>query len=214
MRTSLPGGLVQNLWGLLPAAAHDWLVPLLSARTRHWPSTRHFALPSDLFGLIRVNLEGREAQGIVPPGAAYGAILDEVTEAWSSIRDLDRDRPIVRAVERVDDHVGPDHAARRWLPDLTLLWSSVQASEISGLRLPGADPLRWTPGGRLPSGRSGNHRGQGWLVAAGAGILADRALDAEHELMDLPPTLFDWLGVQPPDGFEGRAIPALVGGEG
>ena len=214
VKTGLPSGLLQDLWGVLPAAARDRLVPLLSGRTRHWPSTSHFALPSDVFGLIRVNLEGREAAGIVPPGPAYGAILDEAAEAWRGIRDLDQDRPIVRAVERIDDHAGPDYPARRWLPDLTLLWSRVQASEISGVRLPGTEPLRWTPGRRLPSRRSGNHRGQGWFVAAGAGIPTDRVLDAEHELMDLPPTLFDWLGVRSPDGFEGRTIPTLVGGEG
>ncbi len=214
LKGSLPSGLLQELWGVLPPSARDRLVPLLSGRTRHWPSTRHFALPSDLFGLIRVNLVGREAAGIVAPGTAYEAVLDEAAEAWCGIRDLDQDRPIVRGVERVDDHAGPDHPARRWLPDLTLLWSNVQASEISGVRLPGADPLRWTPGSRLPSCRSGNHRGQGWFVAAGADIPADRVLDTEHELMDLPPTLFDWLGVRAPDGFEGRAIPTLVGGEG
>ena len=71
LKASLPSQLIQDMWGVLPGAARDRLVPLLSGRARHWPSTSHFALPTDVFGLIRVNLEGREAAGIVPQGAAY-----------------------------------------------------------------------------------------------------------------------------------------------
>ncbi len=211
LKASLPSELIQDMWGLLPGPARDRLVPLLSARTRHWPSTSHFALPSDVFGLIRVNLEGREAAGIVPQGTAYAALLDEVAETWRGIRDLDHGRSIVRAIERIDDHVATDHPARRWLPDMAILWSDVRASETSGVELAGGGPLRWPRDRALPSGRSGNHRGWGWFVATGADIPADRVLETECEVADLPATVLDWLGVERPRGFGGSVMPMLAG---
>ena len=62
---------------------------------------------------------------------------------------------------------------------------------------------------RLPSGRAGNHGADGWFVASGPGIEAGEAA-ATHPIVDLLPTLYRWLGLEPDPAFAGQAIPELV----
>ena len=49
----------------------------------NWEKTRAFAIPSLYTSFIRVNLQGREPQGIVKPGKEYQELLDVAYEALS-----------------------------------------------------------------------------------------------------------------------------------
>ena len=53
---------------------------------------------------------------------------------------------------------------------------------------------RSTPG-RVPNGRSGNHRGEGILIACGPGIPQGRSLAGRPHIRDLAPTVLARLGV-------------------
>jgi hypothetical protein len=66
--------------------------------------------------------------------------------------------------------------------------------------------LRYRVPARLPSGRSGNHRGQGWFIAAGPGIARGRRIEG-HDILDLAPTVSGWLGTKPSPALQGRPIP-------
>jgi len=78
-----------------------------------------------------------------------------------------------------------------------------------GIVSPRYGEMRWSPAGRLPSGRAGNHRAHGWFVAAGPGIPAGATAE-ERDIRDLVPTVWRWLGAGAlPTGFEGRPIPGL-----
>ena len=51
----------------------------LETPARDWSQVRAFALPSDTTGYVRLNLRGRERDGIVSPAAAE-ALRDEIAQ--------------------------------------------------------------------------------------------------------------------------------------
>ena len=68
IKKALPWELVREVTTRLPTEVNKSLMSLWSARMLDWSATRFFALPVDCNGFVRVNLRGREAQGIVAPG--------------------------------------------------------------------------------------------------------------------------------------------------
>ncbi len=205
VKRALPWTLVRQVTRRLPSSVNHALVPLWSSRMHDWSRTRFFALPMDLNGYLRINLRGREPLGIVEPGAEYQALCAELRDELLDVRDIETGAPIVAGVDLVDETVGTDAERRELLPDLIVRWTDVSAHDSSGVRSRYGD-VRWERGAPFPSGRSGNHTPRGWFVAAGSGIPALGALDAPHDILDLVPTAFDWLGAPVPPHFEGTPI--------
>jgi predicted AlkP superfamily phosphohydrolase/phosphomutase len=82
-----------------------------------WARTRAFAMPMDHEGLIRINLAGREAHGIVPR-EEYGQTCDTIEQALKTMTTTDG-RPAVEEVLRA-----PRGADSGNLPDLVVLWTA------------------------------------------------------------------------------------------
>jgi predicted AlkP superfamily phosphohydrolase/phosphomutase len=200
--------LAQRAVSLLPARFGSRLLEYTSSRAHDWARTSWFVLPSDLAGFIRLNVKGREALGIVDPGAESRRLEDRLIELFSQLTDLDG-RPIVADVERTDDTVAASDPMRRYLPDLLVNWSAIKAGETTGLKLGGREIMHWMPGEPHDSGRSGNHATEGWYSAIGPGI--DRASDMTLRDIDgIIPAIYEWLGERPPERFNG--IPLLCQG--
>jgi hypothetical protein len=126
-----------------------------------WSSSEAFALPSFYDGRVRVNLEGREAHGTVPPDR-YRATLDRVIETVAACVDPATGRSVLRAVEWPAD---PDPWSRHPSDaDLTLLWAGAPLA----FRHPELGLV-----GPLPYRRTGGHTGRyGLAWVAGEGISA------------------------------------------
>lgn len=210
IRESLPWDLISKVTTRLPRSFLDRLVSLWSARMFDWATTSHFPLPMDYAGYLRINLKGREPRGIVAPGTEYAALLEKLSEAFLSFRDVESGKRIVEQVFRLDDLAPKDAPYRHLLPDLVITWSDVTAVQSRGIRSENYGEIRWEESGMLPSGRSGNHRDRGWFVASGAGISPGTRQEG-NRVADLAPTVFAWLGARPPADFQGRPIPALLG---
>jgi predicted AlkP superfamily phosphohydrolase/phosphomutase len=208
IKRHLPWPLVRAVTTRLPASVQARLVTLWSGSMFDWRTTRVFPLPMDHAGYLRVNLRGREPEGIVEPGADYQALCAEVATAFESYRDLATGRPIVRRVHRLDELAPAGAAARDRLPDLVVEWSDVSPVDSPGVTSPRYGELRWSPDRRLPSGRAGNHRAHGWFVASGPGTPAGLTA-AGHDIRDLVPTVWRWLDAAPTDAFEGAPISEL-----
>jgi len=199
VKRALPWTLVRQITRRIPQSWNKALVPLWSRRMHHWPSTRFFVLPMDLHGYVRLNLKGREREGIVEPADA-DRLLDELDAGLRSFRDADTGRPVVRETIRVDDLVPPDAPRRRHLPDLIVIWDAEHpVTASSGIISERFGAVRWPPGRRLASGRSGNHTAHGWFVAAGPGI-EPGPTSRVYDAAELIPTVFEWLGAPPPAG--------------
>lgn len=209
LKSRVPEGLVRSAREIVPDAWCDAVIPLWSRRMHDWSRTRCFALPCDLGGFLRINLRGRERDGIVAPGAEQDRLCELLAEGFLSFRDLESGEPVVEAVDRVDSQVGAEAPARPWLPDLVVRWGRLAARDLIGVRSAAHGEVRWQRHWRLASGRSGNHRPTGWLVATGPDI-APATANAPWRAEDLAPTILSWLGAAPDSGHPGaaRGLPA------
>jgi predicted AlkP superfamily phosphohydrolase/phosphomutase len=79
-----------------------------------WSATRAFPIPSEQHGWIRLNVAGREAQGIVDP-ADYEATCDEVETLLRSLTSPAGERLVREVVRTGIDNVLPDLVAQ-WAP--------------------------------------------------------------------------------------------------
>lgn len=170
LRAALPSGLRAKVANALPESAALELTARLEMRGVDWATTRAFAHPAENQGYIRLNLRGRERDGIVDPADA-DALMDEIAAGVESFRELDGS-PAVRSVERVSDLFGSGDRAHQ-LPDLIVKWVDTPATHLEGLRSERFGTVRRQGVG---SGRSGNHtEGDAWaLVVPGTSKVVDR----------------------------------------
>ena len=127
---------------------------------RHWRTSPAFALPSFADGHIRINLVGREAQGVVPL-EAYEAEVASVMSCLQACRDVRTGRPAVDDIIwlREGDPLDPEGPAA----DLMVIWrDGPDAIEHPDLGVIGP----------IPSLRTGYHSPNGFAVLAGADIPA------------------------------------------
>jgi predicted AlkP superfamily phosphohydrolase/phosphomutase len=203
LKSVVPFHWVRPLLTRLPAAASNRLVALWSARMLDWATTRHFPLPMDHAGYLRINLQGRERDGIVPPGPAYDALLDELATLIMSLRASASGHPLAAAVERPWQEQ-PQAAERDLLPDLLVTWAGPRVGEVREVVSDLVPGWRFAVPARLPSGRAGNHLGHGWFVAAGPGVVPGEA--AGGDIVDLVPTAAAALGLAPDPAWHGRPL--------
>lgn len=183
------------LWRRAPGAVRRALMPLRRGvwqehyeRSLRRSERRFFeVVNNDAAGGVRINLEGREAQGKVKAGE-YEAVLEELARDLGQVENVDSGRPLARRVLFAQrEFPGPE--AHR-LPDLVLEWD--RRAPIRSVRSPKI--------GLLPhvhtSIRTGDHEPDGLFVAMGGsgGRLAEPVA-----LEDLAPTLAAAVGCALPD---------------
>lgn len=164
LRAALPSGLRARVASALPERTALDLTSRLEMRGVDWSRTRAFAHPAENQGYVRLNLRGRERDGIVAPEDAKD-LLEDIAAGLSTFTDLDG-APAVHSVQRVADLFGTGDRAHQ-LPDLIVRWVDTPATRVLGVRSPRyGSVLRHGVG----SGRSGNHtEGDAWaLVVPGA----------------------------------------------
>jgi predicted AlkP superfamily phosphohydrolase/phosphomutase len=205
VKKALPWELVREVTTRLPTEVNKRLLSIWSARMFDWSTTRFFPLPVDSSGFVRLNLRGREAEGIVAPGNQQADVVGEVVDGFKGFHDIETGEPIALAVEPIEDLVGHDSPRRAILPDVVVRWSDRSAAAGVGVRSDRRGELRWERHARFQSGRAGNHLPEGWMAAAGPGIAAGAEAGC-HAAVDLTPTIFSWLGLAPPDRFVGEPI--------
>jgi predicted AlkP superfamily phosphohydrolase/phosphomutase len=97
-----------------------------------WSRTRAFSLPIEQYGLVRINLAGREAQGVVAP-EDYTATCDAIEAALRELTTADG-RKVVQDVVRPPRG---EHPAG--LPDLVVHWTHAAFESrpvVDGVEIP------------------------------------------------------------------------------
>ena len=201
LRDLLPKDFRKSLARRLPTALRDKLAQRVDTADIDWSRTSAYCLPTDLEGYIRVNLRGREPQGIVAPGEEYGQLLQTLTSSLLELRNAATGARIVRRVIAADDAFPGDRRAQ--LPDLIVQWDS--AGPIEGITSQRIGAVT----GESPDTRSGTHCGPGFVVAAGTGVSAGATLQAAS-ILDLAPSILARMGVEAPPAMQGRIWPQLT----
>ena len=194
---ALPGNVRRKFRAsVISATASD----KLKFRTEH----AFFAVKTnDNCGGIRLNVAGREAQGVVQRGEEYDALCASIREDLMQIINLDSGEPIVREVLKTRDlFTGPEVDQ---LPDLNVVWNRKQP--IRQIFSPKIGTLSMASSGH----RTGDHRSLGLICARGRGI-APGPLPFPISIMDIAPTCAALLGVNGIDS-DGSVIQEIYPGQ-
>lgn len=197
VRDLLPKDFRKNLARMLPTGLRDKLAQRVDTATFDWSRTTAYCLPTDLEGCIRINLRGREPEGVVSPGAACQEVCRDLESALADLTDPDSGRRLVRDVLMVDRAFPGER--REYLPDLIVLWDAT--APITGLASDRIGEVR----GESPDPRPGTHAEPGFLLMCGPGIPSGRTLEGGH-IVDIAPTILGRLGVDVPAHMAGRRL--------
>lgn len=198
LRSAVPVSARQRIADAIPRPVALDLTARLELRGHSWPRTPAFAHPADNQGYIRLNLRGREAEGIVEPGAEAEELIGRIAEGLRTFTDPDGS-PAVAEIVRVPGLYAGRHSGR--LPDLSVRWSERPATGITHLRSDRHGTVRRHGGG---SGRSGNHTpGDAWAVLAPAS--GSLAAPEDPRLEDIAATICELTGANA-DGLTGRPL--------
>lgn len=204
LKRRVPHHWIRPLLTRLPKPLSEQLTKLWSTRMYDWRTTRFFPVPMDAAGYVRINLKGREAQGIVEP-AEYDQLCGQLEKWIGGLRDAETGEGITGPIVCAYRDADPAAPARHLLPDLVIPFSGRRAMESRRLvcsELPG---FEYRVPRQLPSGRSGNHTDGAWLVAQGPGVLPGEAT-TRHNIIDILPTALQWLGRAPDPRAQGKPI--------
>ena len=159
LKARLPASVKTAYYRRVPKSVTMQLAqPSMPVPPWDWARTVAFALPTDQHGWIRLNLVGREAEGIVAL-SDYDVVCEELRTRLLALATAEG--PLVRDVVRTADASG---LAPRNLPDLVVHWTSRTWRPQLRLLDP---PLHATAIGQKFVGQ---HDDAGFYVAAGAGM--------------------------------------------
>lgn len=171
--------------GWMPAR---WYSPL-------WPQMEAFALPAYADGHIRINLQGRDRDGMVTP-AEYDALCDRLTEVLERLKDGRSGQPLVKQVVRT--RKSPlDNDPKLPEPDLIVVWHEIPTDVVDSPDLGRIGPITYN--------RPGGHREHGFLMAVGPGIEPGSHLN-HGRAVDLSATILNLMGAELPAYFDGKPL--------
>jgi predicted AlkP superfamily phosphohydrolase/phosphomutase len=161
-----------------------------------WPQMKAFALPSFGDGQIRINLQGREKQGIVP-ASEYDSLCEQLMQHLYSLKDARTGQPMVTRVIRTRQNALD---ADPGIPDADLLveWQDYPTDVV--------DSPDFGRIGPIPYCNTGGHKPVGFLMAKGPGIEPNSELPTTSRVIDLAPTVLNLLGAPIPDYCEGKPL--------
>jgi predicted AlkP superfamily phosphohydrolase/phosphomutase len=162
-----------------------------------WSRTRAYAMG---LGQIYFNLRGREARGIVSPGAEAKLLADELSAKLLTMKDPDDGSPIVRAVYKRDDVYRGEFLQNA---------SELQVGMEDGYRVSWQTTLGGSPKGIVYDNMrkwSGDHGGYDFATTAGVLISNTRIARSEASIIDIAPTVLKFFGLQVPASIDGKPL--------
>ena len=162
LRQTVPGSVQLQIRELVGQTVQDWLIDREWRGGKDWKTTPAFPVPGggDV-GFIRLNVQGREQQGILPAEEdASSGYLEFLCRQLKALRVKETNEPVIDEIALARDafpgprsHLLPDVFAT-WHPDApaTEIWSE----DLGTLKA------------TLKTGRGGSHTGDSFALFAGA----------------------------------------------
>lgn len=161
---------------------------------------------------LRLNLIGREPNGLIHPGADAEHFCAQLAEDLLALVDADSGVPMVKSVKKTSDLYQGEYLDH--LPDLLVAWNDARPLGSATCGNPRGSLVRVRSDktgvveGTNYYGRTGDHRPEGMFVAVGPGVSPGR-IDRTISIMDFAPTFCELLGVRL-DDVDGRPISEVV----
>ena len=196
IKNAVPPGLRRWIADHLPSRLRDKINVAVEGAGLDWSRTRAFTLPTDLEGYIRINLKGREPEGVVAPGQEYQDLCREIAARLGELSNPASGRATVRKTWLRDEvFPGP---AQEHLPDLIVTWDGAAPVEAV------SSPRIGTVARPSPDPRTGTHSPSAFMLARGAGFRAGER--SRGRLEDVAATVLDLLGVPADHSMDGRTL--------
>ncbi len=207
--------MLTSVWQRIPAPLKKLAQPMRRI-LRQWVEDRRPSRPqvidaaasrcftvknNAVHGGIRINLRGREPQGLVRRGPEFDELCESLAADIMDIKNLETGEPIADRVFRTDSLYAGEYLD--YLPDVLIEWNqrspvvSIGSEKIG--KLEGNDPYT----------RTGDHRKGGMFVALGPHIPVGK-LQGSVRITDFGPTVAQLLGATLPPG-EGTVISEIGG---
>src|SRR5262245_63852100 len=100
-----------------------------------WKTMRAFSVATNyMTGAIRINVKGRDPNGVVQPGVEYNALCEQLSEVFLGLDNPATGRNAVQWVARASDFYQGPHLDQ--FPDLFIEWDhSAEISDRKSTRL-------------------------------------------------------------------------------
>lgn len=147
-------------------------------------------LHNDISGAIRLNLQGREPNGRLQPGAECERYCERITRDLLEIKNAETSEPLISDVVRTSESYPGNHAAD--YADLFVVWNrsgpitTVESPKIGRITRP------------FVGNRTGDHTAHGLFMFSGPGVPPGPRQEA-LSVLDLAPTVTACLGIDLPD---------------
>jgi predicted AlkP superfamily phosphohydrolase/phosphomutase len=162
-----------------------------------WSHTKAYAMG---LGQIYINLQGREAHGIVAPGAESKQVQDDLAAQLLTMTDPNTGARMVDAVYKADDVYSGEFKKNA---------AELQVGLADGYRVSWQSTLGGSPPGIVyPNMKkwSGDHGSFDYKSTAGT-IIANRPLpNGDLNIIDIAPTVLKYFGVPIPPDIDGKSI--------
>jgi predicted AlkP superfamily phosphohydrolase/phosphomutase len=162
-----------------------------------WSRTRAYAMG---LGQIYFNLRGREAQGIVSPGAEATQLADELSAKLLTLTDPADGARIIRNVYKRDDVYSGEFIGNA---------AELQVGMEDGYRVSWQTTLGGSPQGIVYDNMkkwSGDHGGYDFATTAGVLVTSRPITTAAPSIMDIAPTVLKYFGLTIPSYIDGKPL--------
>jgi predicted AlkP superfamily phosphohydrolase/phosphomutase len=186
LRRTLGPGVRARMSHFLPRRLQMWLETDRFHTETNWAKTKAFSIPALNTSFVRVNLRGRESQGIIEPGPEYERLLNKIEADLRQLVDVRSGKSAVERVIRTAEafRCGPPSV----LPDLSVEWKSTPYF-MDRVRHPKAELVQSRP----QYNRSSYHTFSGFVAAAGPSIRVGGDL-GEVSPLDFAPAFLSLMG--------------------
>jgi len=191
---------------LLPRSVNEKLSLRWKTAGISWGHTRAFLIENANEGYIRINLKGREPQGVVEPGKEYEDLCEDLYQTVKSATNPANGACAAHTVYKTDDiYDGP---CRSHMPDIIINWNDDAKVTTELLTEKYGLARSAEPGYALAPYYTGNHRPNAFAVALGPEIPRGIILEGTS-ILDLAPTILTYFGITPPDYLDGKVLTTL-----
>jgi len=162
-----------------------------------WSRTRAYAMG---IGQIYFNLRGREARGIVSPGAEAKNLANELAARLLTMTDPDDGTPIIRSVYKRDEIYAGEYVGNA---------SELQVGMHDGYRVSWQTTLGGAPEGLVyPNMKkwSADHGGYDFATTPGVLITNRKLTTTTPSIMDIAPTVLRYFGITLPPDLDGKPV--------
>ena len=188
---------------LLPRSVNEKLSLRWKTAGIAWERTRAFIIENANEGFIRINLRGREPQGIVQPGEEYERLREMLfATAQGLVNPMNGRRAAHAAHKPHQMYAGP---CREQMPDVVITWDleARVTRDLAGEPC-GAVHTEQGPHELIPY-YTGNHKPNAFAAIVGPGVASGRVLEGAS-ILDIAPTILSRLGINAPHHMDGRAL--------